>query len=140
MDSVNSLFDLCDLYGCTLETLCVSCLVCKSNLSYQDLLAFIVKNLKVVYRNFAFHAACTSCLKLTALHEQRLYCQCTASAAYVQYVCNGDIASLNVRCVTCMKQLDCIEKLDCIQKEQTFFLIRSIWRCFCRLCQTQDAW
>lgn len=131
----SNVYGLCMLHGCTLETLSIPCLFCKRTLSHQDIIAFIVKCLRVVYRDNSFYAACSDCLRVSAAYELKQYCQCSATSDFVKLMCNGDPAKLNVRCLLCMKRLDCIEKLDAFESEVEFFLIRSIWRAKCRLCR-----
>lgn len=131
----SNVYGLCLLNGCTLETLSVPCLFCKSVLSFQDILSFIVKHLRVVYRDNTFYAACSDCLRLSAAFELKQYCQCVATPDFVKLMCNGDFAKLIVRCVQCMKRLDLIEILDAFESKEEFLLIRSIWRAKCRLCR-----
>ncbi|ATQ38261.1 E6 [Gammapapillomavirus 7] len=133
--SCSNVYGLCVLYGCTLETLSVPCLFCKCILSLQDIIAFIIKHLKVVFRSGTFYAACGTCLRLSAAYEQKQYCQCSASPDFVKLMCNGDLTKLNMRCIICMKKLDYIEVLDAFETEVEFLLIRSIWRTRCRLCK-----
>lgn len=140
MEPPGSIYSLCSTYGCTLETLNICCLFCRTALSYQDILSFTVKHLRIVLRNNSFFAACSTCLQLSAAYEQRKYCQCVATANYVKSVCNGNYCDLNVRCLTCMKRLDNIEVLESLEKDEEFYLVRCIWRTKCRLCKGENAW
>lgn len=140
MDSPGSIYNLCDLYGCSLENLTVKCLFCNCVLSYEDILSFAVKSLRVVVRGDTFYAACVTCLQLSAVYEQRVYCQCMASASYLKYLCKGNYCELNVRCLRCIKRLDLTEVLECLENEEDFYLVRCIWRAQCRLCKGQNAW
>ena len=140
MEPPNSLSKVCGLYGCTLENLQIACLFCRSLLSHQDLLSFAVKHLKVVVRGNSFFAACNTCLRLSAAFEQKTYSQCVATTDFVKHQCNGNYYDLNVRCLICMKKLDVIEVLDSLENEEHFYLVRCIWRAYCRLCKGQNAW
>lgn len=131
----SNVYGLCVLNGCTLETLSVPCLFCRSLLSFQDITNFIIKRLRVVLRDNTFYAACSACLRLSAAYEHKHYSQCIATPDFIKYVCNGDPTKLNVRCVACMKKLDCIEVIDNLQSEAAFTLVRGIWRANCRLCR-----
>nr|AYA94199.1 MAG: E6 protein [Human papillomavirus] len=135
MEPPNCLYSLCELYGCSLETLEIRCLFCRCILSYQDILSFAVKCLRVVIRDNSFFAACNTCLQLSAAYEQKTYCQCVATAAFVKYLCNDNYCNLNVRCTLCMKRLDKVEVLECLENDESFLLVRSIWRATCRLCK-----
>nr|AYC54505.1 MAG: E6 protein [Human papillomavirus] len=140
MEPPTSVYSLCKLYGCSLETLNIRCLFCRCFLSYQDLLSFTVKHLRIVLRDYSFFAACNTCLKLSAAYEQKTYCQCVATADFVKHMCNGNYCDLNVRCLTCMKRLDKIEVLESLEKDEQFYLVRCIWRTNCRLCKGENAW
>lgn len=140
MEPPNSLSNICGLYGCSLENLQICCLFCRSVLSYQDLLSFTVKHLKIVIRDNTFFAACNTCLRLSAAFEQKTYSQCIATPAFVKHLCNGNYSDLNVRCLICMKKLDVIEVLDSLEREENFQLVRCIWRSYCRFCKGQNAW
>ncbi|AEM24621.1 transforming protein [Human papillomavirus 139] len=131
----SNVYGLCVLNGCSLETLCVPCLFCRSNLSFQDIVSFIIKRLRVVLRDNTFFAACSACLRLSAAYEQEHYSQCVATSDFVKYVCDGNVAKLNVRCTFCMKKLDSIEILDTFASGTEFTLVRGIWRAACRLCK-----
>ncbi|ATQ38226.1 E6 [Gammapapillomavirus 7] len=135
MEPPGSIYSLCDSYGCTLENLNICCLFCRSPLSYNDILSFSVKQLRVVIRDNTFFAACCTCLQLSAAYEQRTYCQCTATAEFVKFMCGGDYCNLNVRCIKCIKRLDLPEVLECLESELPFYLVRCIWRSECRLCR-----
>lgn len=126
----------CALYGCSLETAFLPCLFCRNTLSFQDLCAFSTKCLNLVLRNFAFYAACTACLRISAAYEQRHYYQCSTDSCFLEFLCGSHIGLINVRCVHCMKRLDNIEKLDCLNRREKFHLVRGIWRSSCRLCKT----
>lgn len=137
MEPSVSVQKFCSVYGCSLENASIPCLFCRCTLSYQDLCAFSAKCLNLVYRDYTFHAACTTCLRLSAVFEERNYYQCTTSAAFIESLCGSNISFINVRCEHCMKRLDNIEKLDCLERGDKFHLIRGIWRSPCRLCKLQ---
>lgn len=139
MEHISTIAAFCALYGCSLESVCIPCLFCKRVLSFQDLSSFIVKHLNLVFRNYSFYAACTTCLRVSAAFEQRNYYQCTATAFFIQSLYGNNICDLIVRCQYCMKRLDCIEKLDCLSNGEQFHLVRGLWRSSCRLCKSSEC-
>lgn len=138
MDSRVTLLDYCTVNNVTLDCLCIPCVFCNNNLSFQDKCSFVVKNLRIVFRaNIAF-ACCGSCLKNVAYYELCKYYRCSADGSNLDVLSGKCLKELVVRCLSCMKELEYIEKLEHSAKGELFHLVRHFWRGVCRHCRVPE--
>ncbi|QIA98993.1 early protein 6 [Callithrix penicillata papillomavirus type 2] len=130
-----SLTDYLQRFEETLHTVQLPCIFCKQICTTHDLTEFVRKNLQIVWRGTrrAF-AVCTSCLRATAKYEYSVYYQGSISGDYIEDITGRPIASLVVRCVRCLTELDLSEKLGALFFGLPFMIVRSQWRCYCRDC------
>nr|AYA94815.1 MAG: E6 protein [Human papillomavirus] len=126
--------EYCKLFDICFFDLQLPCVFCKHIVPLQDLASFYLKCLCLIWKGAVCHAACTKCLKVTALFECDNYFQCSVNAIFLTDLVGKPISQIVVRCVHCLKLLDCAEKIDCIVQQQLCHLIRGRWRARCRVC------
>lgn len=126
--------DYCSEFDIPLKDLKLRCVFCKFYLTEQQLAAFCVKNLKLVWKNRYCFACCTPCLRLTAKFEAENYFQCMCKGEVLEVLTRIPLSSLSIRCLDCLTLLSFAEKIDCIIGGQNFYLVRGRWRSYCRNC------
>lgn len=127
--------ELCDATGQTFFQLSLQCAFCNYTLSLQDLAAFHVKQLSLIYRNNCPYAVCSACTRLSAKCEYEAFCRCSLPADILPDVLQVPLTSICVRCIYCYKLLDCPERFDLAAGSETVYLVRNIWRGPCRDCR-----
>lgn len=100
----------------------------------QDLAAFYVKRLSLIWKEQTCYSCCAKCLKLTALYEFQQYCQCTVPCTVLPDLLNKPLKEITIRCKDCYNLLTFVEKLDCTLHEDVFYFVRGHWRGICRFC------
>lgn len=126
---------LCDTTGTSFFNLNLKCAFCNFSLSFQELAEFHVKDLCLLYRNNIPYGACRSCLRLSAQHEYELYCRCAVPADTLADILGQPLTSVLIRCKCCYKRLDAAEKLDLCAGSESVYLVRHMWRGYCRDCR-----
>lgn len=134
-DLPRRLDQLCDSTGVTFFNLKLPCAFCNFDLSLQELADFHTKNLCVLYRDGKPFGACRPCLKLSALHEYENYCRCSVQAEILPDILGLPITGISMRCKICYKLLDAGEKIDLCAGSETVYLVRNLWRGYCRDCR-----
>lgn len=118
----------------SLEDFLLPCAFCPNLLALNDKERFASSKLKVMVKNFAFHAACLTCRKKLAYAERAKYQTCVGEADLVEAMCGTGIVHVTIRCIRCLGLLSASEKLLAKHSLMPFFLVRSMWRGHCRLC------
>ncbi|QIA98986.1 early protein 6 [Callithrix penicillata papillomavirus type 1] len=130
-----NLIEYLDRFEETLHTVRLPCIFCKNICTAHDLTDFVRKNLQLVWRGTgSAFAACSSCLKVTAAYEYRVYYQGCIPGDYIEDISGRPISSLCIRCVRCLAELDLAEKLGALVFDLPFLVVRSQWRSYCRNC------
>nr|WCR76015.1 E6 protein [Human papillomavirus 228] len=124
----------CKTSGVSFFDLKLPCIFCKFPVPLQDLAAFYVKNLSLIYRGSDCYACCAKCLRLSALFEFQQHCQCSVSCSVLSDLINKPLKDIIIRCKECYNLLSFVEKLDCVLHEEFFYLVRGHWRGLCRFC------
>lgn len=134
-----NLVDYCKQENISFFDLQLHCLFCKFAVSLPDLASFYCKKLTLVYRDNSAFAACSKCLKLSALFENERYYTCSIKAWLLSDLIGKPLSEIAIRCENCMSLLDYIEKCDCIYQGGYFHLIRGNWRGCCRNCYEHEG-
>lgn len=129
-----NLVDYCKQENLSFFDLQLYCLFCKFLIPLPDLASFYCKKLALVYRDGNAFAACTKCLRLSAIFENERYYTCSVKAHLLSDLLGKPLNEIAVRCENCMSLLDYIEKYDCIYSGGYFHLVRGNWRGCCRNC------
>nr|AYA94100.1 MAG: E6 protein [Human papillomavirus] len=138
MEPSVTVLELCNFKNVSLDLLYLPCLFCHTVLSFQDKCAFLIKNLRVVFRSDSAFGCCCRCLKVVAYHEYCKYYRCSADGCVLDVLTGKCLKDLVVRCLCCMKQLEYVEKLQHIDRGEPYHLIRNTWRATCRLCTSPE--
>nr|AYA93733.1 MAG: E6 protein [Human papillomavirus] len=129
-----SLEEYCRRYDISFFHLSVPCIFCFHHINLQELAAFYLKQLSLVWRADQCFACCEACLKLSAKFERENYFQCAARTSVLEGLLKQDLKSIIIRCMYCCRLLDTIEKYDSLYRDDLLCLIRGKWRGTCRLC------
>lgn len=115
---------------------CAFCSVC---LDIYDKARFATSNLKVVYKDKTYKGCCLSCRCKLAAAERQRYLVCTGEGDLVEAMCGTGIVHCAIRCVVCLALLTASEKLLAKVNRHPFFLVRHMWRGFCRHCNPAEC-
>lgn len=116
--------------------LLLPCNFCGKFLTFAELLEFDYKNLRLIWKDALVFGCCTVCAFATAIYELRTFHQETVTGYEIEGRAQAPLASVVVRCLFCLKQLDLLEKLDICARHQEFHRVRSHWKGLCRHCRT----
>lgn len=126
--------DFCAVYSVSLFDVSLPCIFCKFVCDLQDLAAFHIRNLCLVWRSEQAFACCRKCINLSAKYEYDNYCVCIVNALSIEQLLGLSLKDIFIRCLCCYKLLDIAEKLDCCAGNEFFALVRGTWRGPCRNC------
>ena len=129
-----ALDDFCRRFDISFFDLHLTCIFCSHTVDLQDLASFYLKKLSLICRGGCYYACCSECLRLSARFEQENYFQCSIKAVNLEEVAQRKIKEICIRCVCCLRLLDIVEKLDLLYSDQACYLIRGLWRGYCRNC------
>lgn len=127
--------ELCKATGISFFELSLKCAFCNFDLTLQELADFHCKKLSLLYRENIPYAACVRCLKVSARYEFEQFCRCSLPAGILSDVLQIPITSVSVRCTNCYKLLDLPEKIDLCCASENVYLVRNLWRGYCRDCR-----
>nr|AYA94392.1 MAG: E6 protein [Human papillomavirus] len=129
--------DFCNFFSVSIFDLYLPCIFCKFICDLQDLAAFHVKKLSIVWRNGKAFVCCRKCVQLSAKYEFDNYSVCVVKACSLEGLLHKSLQSITIRCVSCYQLLDLTEKIDCCARQDDFALVRGSWRGPCRNCHTK---
>nr|AYA94113.1 MAG: E6 protein [Human papillomavirus] len=126
--------DFCSYFNISIFDLHLPCIFCGFYTDLQDLAAFHLRQLCIIWRSKKPFVCCRKCITASAKYEYDKYCLCTVSAVNLEGLLQKPLKDIAVRCLQCYKLCDLAEKFDCIVRQQEFCLVRGSWRALCRDC------
>ncbi|CAF05702.1 E6 protein [Human papillomavirus 95] len=129
-----TLDEYCRRFDISFFDLRLPCIFCFHPVDLAELASFYIKKLSLVFRGSCYYACCSQCLRLSAKFEQENYFQCSVYATGLEDLVGQKIRDICVRCLCCLKLLDIVEKLDLLYSGEVCYLIRGLWRGYCRNC------
>lgn len=126
--------DFCTKYSVSIFSVSLPCIFCRFICDLQDIAAFHIKKLSIVWRGGKPYICCRKCANLSAKFEYEQYCVCIVKAISIECLLQKSLYDITVRCLCCYKLLDTAEKVDCCASDEYFALVRGSWRAPCRDC------
>lgn len=133
-DRPTRLDQYCKTFNTTFFDLKINCLFCNFCLTLQELAAFHMKTLSLIWKEDSVFAICLRCTRLSARYEAEKYFRCAVKSDYIESLTETALADLSVRCIECYRLLDIAEKIDVRCRGEDIYLIRKHWRAYCREC------
>lgn len=133
-----SLEEYCRRFNISFFDLRVPCIFCLHPVNLQELAAFYLKRLSLIWRADRCFACCELCLKLSAQYERENYFQCAVYTSVIEGLLNQELRNVIIRCMFCCRLLDTIEKFDSLYRDDVLCLVRGKWRGTCRHCTNKS--
>lgn len=124
----------CSAFNTSFFDLKIDCLFCNFALNLQELAAFYMKSLSLIWKGDTVYAICLRCTRVSARYEADKYFRCAVKSDYIENLTKTPLVQLSVRCLECYKLLDTAEKIDLRCRGEDICLIRKYWRAYCRDC------
>lgn len=126
--------DFCSVFNISVFDLHLPCIFCGFATDLQDVAAFHLRRLCIIWRKKIPYICCRKCTIASAKYEYDHYCLCAVDAVNLEGLLQKPLKEIAIRCIKCYKLCDLAEKVDCIVRQAKFHLVRGSWRATCRDC------
>lgn len=119
--------------------LSITCIFCNKTVQKRELLQFVYKDLKVVWRKQWPYVTCVKCLAVkTRISAWRGY-EGSGDVTAVERDTGTPFGDLVVRCIVCVSKLTALEKIDMVSKGRKFHKVYGNYRGICCTCSSDPA-
>ncbi|AEA35061.1 early protein E6 [Saimiri sciureus papillomavirus 2] len=126
--------DLCSELDLVAWDLQLTCIFCKCFLDYQDLCAFMYKDLRLKWQKGFPFGACQRCVLLQARVLAWRYQMRAAYAVTVEQDCRLPLSDIKIRCIVCAIPLRTEDKVRHVEENRRFIQTSGYWRGRCHYC------
>ncbi|CBD35694.2 putative E6 protein [Human papillomavirus 125] len=132
-----NVFILCRDSGISFDDLRLHCIFCTKQLTTNELSAFVLRELNLLWRGGAPYAACARCLLLQGIARRLKHWEYSYYVERVEEETKQSIDTQQIRCYVCHKPLVKEEKDRHRNTKRRLHRIAGHWRGCCQYCWTR---
>lgn len=129
-----SLKQLAEALSLELDDIFITCFYCQRFLTQPEKVLFVHSDLGIHFSNDCYYAACQGCIRNAARVDFLANYQGLISIAEAEALFAKRFVDIDVRCWTCLRQLNVSEKTEAINRQADIAVIRDQARTKCTLC------